>query len=553
MAFRFEAWMKTVIGTRLPAVSVWCGELRLGKARDWMAAPIDGSDETVAHRLARFARDREAGRRCLSVVGDGATRKVVGLAVGEDIDEVDALEVGPLWSALAAAGVEGKVTRTDRTRWSAQGRLEDGVWKCDRAKVFDLKKGSCRVAEKARLPAATIAATIADVSSEIDVWLGASADARLRLEHPAHYGLVSAEGRLVIPPAHTSLGDVREGRVTATHEGGAAVLDPTGRVLLEGSGSFGASGEGLVPVTRVEGIHRRCGYVRSDGEVVIAARYEKGFPFEGGVALTERNVAGVGTHYRFIDRSGNDVGPPFDHTLGFSEGLAWIFVRAELCARCIDVTGASPFALTVAGASPFVNGRSAAIPLGDPTRRTGYVDRDGRWVIEPRFGAGFAFHEDRAIVKDPERDEYFLVDLSGKRVGEEPFGYAGRSVTLDTGWTEARWGLTDGLAPARRGDLFGFVDRDGAWAIEPRFEAVAPFSEGLAAVRHAGRWGAIDRRAAWLIEPTLESLGTFVGGLAVASTSRRFGHVDRRGAWVVHPEWQAAGAFSEGFAWVRSP
>lgn len=540
-------------GTRLPAVAVWSGELRFGKARDWMAAPIDGSDETVADRLARFERDRDAGRRCLSVVGDGATRKVVGLAVGEDVDEVDALEVGPLWSALAAAGVEGKVTRTDRTRWFAQGRHEDGAWRCDRAKVFDLKKGSCRVAEKARLPAATIAAALADVSPEIEAWLGANAEARLRLEHPGHYGLVSAEGRLVVPPTYTSLGDVREGRVAATHEGGAVVLDPTGRVLLEGAGWFGASGDGLVPATRVEGVHRRCGYVRPDGEAVIDARYEKGFPFEGGVALTERNVVGVGVHYRFVDLRGNDVGPAFDHTLGFSEGLAWVFVRAELCARCIDVTGASPFELTVAGAAPFANGRSAAVPLGDPTRRTGYVDREGRWVIEPRFGAGFAFHEDRAIVKDPERDEYFLVDLAGERVGRESFGYAGRSVTLDTGWTDARWSLTEGRAPARRGDRFGFLDRDGAWAIEPRFAAVAPFSEGLAAVQHEARWGAIDGDGAWVIAPAFESLGSFVGGLAVASRARRFGHVDRRGAWIVHPEWKEVGAFSEGFAWVRSP
>ena len=163
------------------------------------------------------------------------------------------------------------------------------------------------------------------------------------------------------------------------------------------------------------------------------------------------------------------------------------------------------------------------------------------------FGAGFAFHEDRAIVKDPERDEYFLVDLAGERVGRESFGYAGRSVTLDTGWTDARWSLTEGRAPARRGDRFGFLDRDGAWAIEPRFAAVAPFSEGLAAVQHEARWGAIDGDGAWVIAPAFESLGSFVGGLAVASRARRFGHVDRRGAWIVHPEWKEVGTFSKNF------
>ncbi len=553
MAFHFETWLQTVMRRRFPTVSLWTGELRVEKARDWTEARLEGSDETVATRLARFDRDRAAGGRCLRLLGDGPTRTVVGLAVGDDIEEVDALEAAPIWHALAAAGVEGKISRADGVRWYAVGRIADGAWKCDRAQAFDLKKGLCRVTGKARVPAAAIAEWIAAVAPEVEAWLGANAAALLRLEHRQHYGLVGDDGRVVIAPDHSRLGAVREGRLASARGDGAAVVDPTGRVLLEGWSGFGDSGDGLIPATRVEGVRSRCGYVRPDGEVAIAPQFEAAYPFSSGVALTQRDVPAVGVQYRFVDRDGRDVGPACDHTLGFSEGLAWVFVREELCARCIDSTGASAFDVTVAGASPFASGRSAAIPLGDAARRIGYLDREGRWVIAPRFAAGFAFREERAIVKDPDRDEYFLVDLAGTRVGHEAFGYAGRSVTLDTGWVDVRWELAEGLAPARRGDRFGFVDRDGAFAIAPTFEAAGPFTEGLAAVQHEGRWGAIDRTGAWAIAPELESLGPFSSGLAVASRARRFGHVDRRGAWIVYPEWKEAGAFSEGFAWVRSP
>ncbi len=553
MAFRLEDWMRVVVGTRFPTLTLWSGQLRFGKARDWESAAIVGSEETIAARLTRYGRDAEAGRRCLRVLGDGPIRKVVGLTVGDDIDEVDALEAGPLWDALSASGVEGKITRADGVRWFAQNRIEDGQWKADRGKVFDLKKGACRVAEKSRLAATVIGTLIADVSPEIDAWLGANAEALLRLEHREHFGLVSTEGRVVISPTHTGLGNVCEGRVASTGEDGGTVRDPAGVVLLGGWNWFGECRGGLIPVTRIEGIHHRCGYVGVEGELVIPAQYEKAYPFEGNVALTERNVPGTGTHYRFVDRRGNDVGPTFDHTLGFSEGLAWVFVRSELRSRCIDETGASPFDVPIAGASPFASGRSAAIPLGETTRPTGYLDRGGRWVIEPRFGAGFAFRDERAIVKDRDRDEYFLVDAAGERVGKESFGYAGRSVTLDTGWVDTRWELNEGLAPARRADAFGFVNREGDWAIAPSFELVMPFSEGLAAVKQQGVWGAIDLRGEWAIAPELESLGSFSGGLAVASRARRFGHVNRRGEWIVFPEWKEAGAFSEGFAWVRSP
>jgi len=48
-------------------------------------------------------------------------------------------------------------------------------------------------------------------------------------------------------------------------------------------------------------------------------------------------------------------------------------------------------------------------------------------------------------------------------------------------WLEDAQPFADGLAPAKLNGRWGYLDRNGNFAIPPRFLAAAPFSEGLAA------------------------------------------------------------------------
>src|SRR6185369_4053585 len=73
-----------------------------------------------------------------------------------------------------------------------------------------------------------------------------------------------------------------------------------------------------------------------------------------------------------------------------------------------------------------------------------------------------------------------------------------------------------------QGGLFGFVDRTGAYVIEPRFFVAQNFAEGLAAVR---------------VEET---------------TTSKFGYINRSGNFVISPRFNQAGDFSEGLAAVET-
>lgn len=66
-----------------------------------------------------------------------------------------------------------------------------------------------------------------------------------------------------------------------------------------------------------------------------------------------------------------------------------------------------------------------------------------------------------------------------------------KSATTDN--IEIKGELSSGLALARQGALFGYVDKDCKWVVEPIFEEAERFVDGYAFVRRDDKWGVIDK------------------------------------------------------------
>ncbi|HBK2048805.1 TPA: WG repeat-containing protein [Campylobacter coli] len=50
------------------------------------------------------------------------------------------------------------------------------------------------------------------------------------------------------------------------------------------------------------------------------------------------------------------------------------------------------------------------------------------------------------------------------------------------------------------------MDKNGEFAIKPKFDDIWDFSEGLAKVKLNGRWGFIDRSGKFVIEPKFDDI-----------------------------------------------
>jgi hypothetical protein len=209
----------------------------------------------------------------------------------------------------------------------------------------------------------------------------------------------------------------------------------------------------------------------------------------------------------------------------------------------------------------------------------GFLDRKGEVVVEPRFA-----EVRQGLTGGPypvrEGTKWGFLDEDGDLLVEPKFT-----------WVQP---FAGGLAPAqvvKKGvPKFGLIDRTGAWAIEPRFDAItapteglvlvldggeqwflrdgerafrahgaSPFREGLAIAADPAdphRRGYIDTQGNWAIEPRRCFAHMFHEGLAELSVGETFpnqvGYIDRTGAWAIEPRFVSVGGnggpFSGGFA-----
>ncbi len=232
--------------------------------------------------------------------------------------------------------------------------------------------------------------------------------------------------------------------------------------------------------------------------------------------------------------------------------------------------------------------------------KCGYINRQGRMVIQPHSGFSGEFHDGLAQARDGKR--IFYIDKTGKEVFASPFaydhhpfsgGFAQGSDGLkfyycDTkgkvlpgfhantrAFSEGRAAV--GVNPARfDGALrkkedewsptkWGFIDSTGTMVIPANYWLVGSFSHGLAPVLvggsagdmctgpRGGSWGFINKRGELVIKPVFQGAGEFSEGLAVVHIKDQgAGYIDTTGKMVIQPrQFSIAWSFHDGVARIR--
>ena len=285
-------------------------------------------------------------------------------------------------------------------------------------------------------------------------------------------------------------------------------IDNRGKIAIaprfEGALPFS---EGLAAVKR-EG---RWGYIYRNGSEVIPIRYKAAQSFRNGVAIVD---TGLPDHpIGLIDTSGSWVTPPLFRSLSAADGPDGLLLGQKEPAQgsgFYDRSGnlvLGPYFL----AFPFAQGRARvktgvragsddwlidasgnllpkkpvvldAIRFSEGLiairrdRKLGYMNLDGNIAVAPQYDQGGAFAEGLAPVQS--EGHWMFIDKTGAVAAEFPGGIA---------FAEP---LSDGLSlvsadrdqPERK---FGYVDRDGHWAIKPAWDDAEPFHDGLA---YVGIW-----------------------------------------------------------------
>lgn len=211
------------------------------------------------------------------------------------------------------------------------------------------------------------------------------------------------------------------------------------------------------------------------------------------------------------------------------------------------------------------DGRDSTLFCAREGDRWGYIDRNGNWIIEPRYDDVQNFNED-GIAEVSIRPRWFYIDRTGKKI-EKP-KYCEYELVEN---------FSNGLAPFENNSgKRGYVNKSGKVVIKPRFCVVGNFStNGLAPVtliknkplrisfkkrhnecksclRRMSKACYIDRTGTIVIEPKFDDAGSFSdNGLAWACLNERFGYIDKTGNFVIEPRFYDACDFEQdGWACV---
>lgn len=104
------------------------------------------------------------------------------------------------------------------------------------------------------------------------------------------------------------------------------------------------------------------------------------------------------------------------------------------------------------------------------------------------------------------------------------------------------------LIPYRKGDKWGFCDRNKKIVIECVYDEVEPFSEGLAGVKYNNKWGFIGKEGNLVIACQFSEVEDFSEDLAIVKRDDEWGVVDKIGKLIVPFQYGRIFSFFDGLA-----
>ncbi|HVO30825.1 MAG TPA: WG repeat-containing protein [bacterium] len=363
---------------------------------------------------------------------------------------------------------------------------------------------------------------------------------------PIRYGFIDEAGGWAIPPSFDDVSSFSDGLAAAARRGRYGFVDHTGAWVLEPRFSMARKfEEGFAWVADKRGEFRidRAGRRHAGwlGRTVQGRRRL----CVGGTRLGDAPEPTGGT-WGFTDGTGKVVVEPRytgnagENPPDYAEGLAVcrrgeIHVGAESGYDVVDLAGKVILeALAFVEMRSFHEGRALVKVFG---QGCGFVDRDGRLVIEARWSSANRFSGGRAAVCD-RAGAWGFVDTGGQQVIPCRFSVAHE--------------FSEGKGLVGAAGRFGFAELDGTVG-DLQWERANSYSGGRAVVssRAEGAWGAIDPAGRLAVPENFRTLSSFADGVARAEPAsergaeRRVGYLGIDGEWRVPPEFDELGSWQQ--------
>lgn len=209
-------------------------------------------------------------------------------------------------------------------------------------------------------------------------------------------------------------------------------------------------------------------------------------------------------------------------------------------------------------------------------QKWGYIDHEGKIVINPQFDEACLFSDGLALVKAGEL--YGYIDSEGKYIINPMYKNATyfvdglALVATENGYPtfiskkgeikftvneadECRLFAED-LAAFKSNSKWGFIDNSGKIIINAQFDRVGDFNEGMAVFANENnmkmQYGYINKKGEIAINAQFDEAYPFEKSLALVKVNEKYGFIDESGKFVINAQFDYAEPFSEDLALVKS-
>ncbi|MCG2727021.1 MAG: WG repeat-containing protein [Elusimicrobia bacterium] len=325
-----------------------------------------------------------------------------------------------------------------------------------------------------------------------------------------NWGFIDSKGAIIVPPQYEDVHYPWYYNVCSEGLCAVKVKEKWGAIDLTGKMKINPQFDGLGPFNSglAEGIiGGKLGYIDKKGKYVINPQFE--------LELRDDDIQDIWKQNAFNEKLKEYPFYAYSFKFGgsFKEGLARVNIGNHF--GYIDKTGKYVINPQFDFAGQFSEGLANVVFGG----KAGYIDKKGKYVINPQFDAASEFHDGLAQIVIGNKMGY--IDKKG-------------IISINPQFDDAKIFTKDGLAAVMVNDKWGFINKTGAFVINPQYEYAIGFQEGLAAVMVNNKWGFINTKGDTVIKPQFDSVGVsgFTQGICWVEIDGVHAYIDKNGKYI---------------------
>lgn len=406
------------------------------------------------------------------------------------------------------------------------------------------------------------------------------------------WGFMDAQGQIVVQPQFDSIMPFFEGMAGVKKGGKWGFIDTSGLMVIQPVFDQVNSYKNKMTEVVVDG---KMGVIDAHGLYVFQPVYDEIFAYTNNLAwIKDKNNYWnlINTYNQYVCNQSfdniewikdgflaeiNDIGFTFVDTSGRTAGI-YFNLEKMLKNGYLYINYDGHFGIINKFGDFVVEPRPEIGAIGDyaedmlwveVSKKFGYIDINGKFVIEPQFDKPGNFENGLALVS--KEGKWSFINQKGQNL------YLCRS----DDWRVNR----DGTIWVMRNNLWGLIDSFGRIIVYPQFydvyntdeDAISFVVKGAEsqyvfnrtgqvfelmcwlttdwiAININDKWGVIDMTGQYVVAPTFDDIGllNYDSSLLWIKENEKYGAINKYGQIIVRPQFENIGVFENGTIWIKS-